>query len=596
MFPDLIQQYVKSLYSNLNAYVTGPSWNSNIFRFKRGVFQGDPLSPIIFLLAFNPILQYLKTEETHGYNLAELHYITTPFADDFNLITTNKATHQRIINKITEKCKSMNLTLKPVKYKSLSLKSGKPSEITFRIGDFEIPTIKDEPHSFFGSIITYSGKSQETFLYLKDKLTSGLNRIQDSKIRNEYKLSIYKDYFLPSLRFSLTVHDITKTQLNTLNQITDNYLKKWCGLPPSATNAVLHMSEGLGIKSIDHMYKESHCNAYASSMVKADVKVRNCLKSQYTRELSWKRKFSTIVYAENMYQKAQSEIPPATNPIDNLKIVKQKIKFSIAKEIHTLWISKIETLVLQGNLLKLMSEENSNITWKSIIHNLPRKLLRFGLNSITNTLPVNSNLALWGKTLNQACALCGRKETLLHVLNGCPIMLDQGRYTYRHNNILSVILKALVNMYSDTSESYKIYSDIEGRHALGGGTIPPDVLPTNEKPDIVIMKPGEITIIELSVPFESNIKIRHEFKCNKYAMLISDLKQTGRNVTFYAIEVGSRGFISNDNKDSLKHIFKSLSQKSHKGLLHDISKMALVSSFVVFFSKYSKDWHSETSL
>ena len=65
MFPDLIQQYVRELYSNLNGYVKGPSWNSNIFTFKRGVFQGDPLSrsPIIFLLAFNPILQYLKTEE-----------------------------------------------------------------------------------------------------------------------------------------------------------------------------------------------------------------------------------------------------------------------------------------------------------------------------------------------------------------------------------------------------------------------------------------------------------------------------------------------------------------------------------------------------
>ena len=490
----------------------------------------------------------------------------------------------------------MNLTLKPVKCKSLSLKSGKPSEIIFKIGDFEIPTIKDEPHSFFGSIITYSGKSQDTFLYLKDKLVSGLNRIQDSKIRNEYKLSIYKDYFLPSLRFSLTVHEITKTHLNTLNQISDNYLKKWCGLPPSATNAVLHMSESLGIKSIDHIYKESHCSAYASSMIKADAKVQNCLKSKYIRELSWKRKFSTVVYAENMFKKAQSEIPPAVNPTDNLKTVKQKIKLSIAKEIQMLWNDKLETLVHQGNLLKLISEENSNITWKAIIHNLPRKLLRFGLNAITNTLPVNSNLALWGKTLNQACALCGRKETLLHVLNGCPIMLDQGRYTYRHNNILSVILKALVNMHSDTLEPYKIYSDIEGRHALGGGTIPPDVLPTNEKPDIVIITPNEMMIIELSVPFESNIKIRHEFKCTKYAMLVSDLKQTGRNVRFYAIEVGSRGYISNDNKDSLKHIFKSLTQKSQKNLLHDISKMALVSSFVIFFAKYSKDWCSETSL
>ena len=195
-------------------------------------------------------------------------------------------------------------------------------------------------------------------------------------------------------------------------------------------------------------------------------------------------------------------------------------------------------------MLQLMAEENFEITWKSIIHNLPRKVLRFGLNSVKETLPVNNNLALWGKTLNQCCSLCGRKETVLHVLNNCPVMLNQGHYTYHHNNILSILL-AKLTVTLGSSEDTHIFSDIEGRHALGGGTIPPDILPTNEKPDIVIVQPTHITIIELSVPFESNIKIRHEFKCNKYAMLISDLRRYGLEVTLHALEVGSHHITTN---------------------------------------------------
>ena len=66
--PDGICKYVETLYSRLNGQVKGPGWVSEPFPFKRGVFQGDPLSPIIFLSVFNPIVQHLKTqEETYGY-------------------------------------------------------------------------------------------------------------------------------------------------------------------------------------------------------------------------------------------------------------------------------------------------------------------------------------------------------------------------------------------------------------------------------------------------------------------------------------------------------------------------------------------------
>ncbi len=64
--------------------------------------------------------------------------------------------------------------------------------------------------------------------HIKTILTSKLNRVNYYKIRDEYKLKDYTNYQLPSVRFASTVHDITKSGMDTLDQKVDQYLQKWC--------------------------------------------------------------------------------------------------------------------------------------------------------------------------------------------------------------------------------------------------------------------------------------------------------------------------------------------------------------------------------
>ena len=88
-FPPQIQNYIREQYKQTTSVVQTGLFKSEEFSFKRGVFQGDPLSPIIFLLAFNPVLKSLQEELGSGYNLRGENFITLPYADDFCLITTN---------------------------------------------------------------------------------------------------------------------------------------------------------------------------------------------------------------------------------------------------------------------------------------------------------------------------------------------------------------------------------------------------------------------------------------------------------------------------------------------------------------------------
>ena len=94
------------------------NWESEIFEFKRGIFQGDNYSPIIFLVVFNPLIDYIKQfTDTHGYQIGDTKVITKPFADDFEIITNNKRKHQKLQDDIQDKCQSLGLVWKPSKCK-----------------------------------------------------------------------------------------------------------------------------------------------------------------------------------------------------------------------------------------------------------------------------------------------------------------------------------------------------------------------------------------------------------------------------------------------------------------------------------------------
>ena len=208
-------------------------YNSNIDTFD--------ISPVIFILVFNPIIQYLKLkEDRYGYKLNGNSVITLPYADDFNLITSNKRTHQRVINELHSITSSMNLKLKPEKCKNLSICSGSPKIVPFSLGGKDLDSIKDSPMKFLGACVSCQSTSMEGFTFIHNKLESMLKNIESTNIRPEFKVRIYTQYAMSSIRFALTVHHLTSTQRKSLDSLTICYLKSWLGMPKcGATSAII---------------------------------------------------------------------------------------------------------------------------------------------------------------------------------------------------------------------------------------------------------------------------------------------------------------------------------------------------------------------
>jgi hypothetical protein len=151
------------------------------------------------------------------------------------------------------------------------------------------------------------------------------------------------------------------------------------------------------------------------SRLEADSTVNTALDEKLLRESEWSRKNSIAVYSEDHYQQASASCDQVDNSQQLITTMKRKVKDNINEEFSSMWHDHVKSLTVQGNFLDLLHVENSHITWRSLIYNLPRGILKFAINASIDTLATNAYLKRWGKCRNARCDLCGGRETLHHV-------------------------------------------------------------------------------------------------------------------------------------------------------------------------------------
>ena len=67
----------------------------------------------------------------------------------------------------------------------------------------------------------------------------------------------------------------------------------------------------------------------------------------------------------------------------------------------------------------------------------------------------------------------------------------------------------------------------------------------------------------------------------------------GYEVTYYAIKIGSRGFVSNENQLRLKgflEVFDICNKKDSNKFMNNLKKIVIISSYCIFYSKFEKSW------
>ena len=496
------------------------------------------------------------------------------------------------MSEIHEITQSMHLTLKPSKCKSMSLSCGRPNICQFKVGETLLKTTKDAPEKFLGKHIFHGNKSKDIYDVVKSKVMEQIDNINSSHVRNEYKLRVYVQYSIPALRYLFTVNELTDTQLVCLDHLHTNSIKKWIGMAINGpTSAIIHSPGGLSIPKLSEMYLEAHTISFARCLVKGDDRVAHVINSKLARESTWKRKMQTFGSRQwnNFYQAANKSMSAINKMKSKWKAIKNNIKNELENYRTNEWRQRVQPLSVQGRMLELISDEKSDLTWRSIIYNLPTGVLSFAVRSCIDFLPTFTNLRTWGKRTNAKCKLCHNTQTLLHVLNHCAISLEQSRFTWRHNSILSYLTNELVKL---NRNNCAIYADIPG-HTITGGTVPPNILPTSQRPDLVLINNDtkSVHIFELTVPFETNISKAHKRKLDRYEMLQSEISNNSDfKCNLNCVEIGSRGLVTSDNIKRMRAAFGFVGAKLSSSCIKEVSRMSLLCSYTIWNARNEPQW------
>ncbi len=96
-------------------------------------------------------------------------------------------------------------------------------------------------------------------------------------------------------------------------------------------------------------------------------------------------------------------------------------------------------------------------------------------------------------------------------------------------------------------------------------------------------------MVEHTVSFESNTFKAHSYKLQKYNHSLIGNEAAGQEAHYKALEVGSRGLVNTENKDTLKNFLITISSQKpcrKTVLVRDISSKEMTCSYINFYRKF----------
>jgi hypothetical protein len=418
-----VTRIVEDLYRGASTRFTIPDGTTGEIEMKRGVKQGDPLSPVLFNIALDPLFCLVEKAGV-PYELEDGTPVSVAgYADDTMVVSNNKNDLQANINLVEEFCRAAKLKLNAKKSYAYTIR---PIAKTYVVNCGDQLRIEAEAITWIepGDTAKYLGVEQSPWIRkVKDNPTEDLkswcSKLGRAPLKGRQKLLLLSRHVLPKLKYRLANSDPSKEVLAGLDSVSREYTKRWMNLPACVSSAFLHCSVqdgGVGLPSLATEVPLDKIGSMSRLIGSQDGHVKRLAKA-----IGIEEQLETTCRRWEIRR-----------PLNKMRCVVNEIR----KRRRVEW----ENLGSQGPRGPYWRRCRASNGW------MRRDVLSEGEHTValqlrTNTYPTREAMSRGRKGTNVMCRRCGQSvETLGHITRQC--LAVKCNRIKRHNKVCGILVSA----------------------------------------------------------------------------------------------------------------------------------------------------------
>ena len=516
---------------NWKTQLTANGADLGTVQIKRGIFQGDSLSPLLFVTSLIPVTIILRSLK-QGYSLDKKTKINhLLYMDDLKLYGKSNNEIDTLIQTVRICTTDIGMKFGLDKCGVLAMKRGKVTACEgIMLNDEEvIGDVSVEGYKYLGIIERGDIAHEEMKQKTRKEYLDRVRKVMKSKLNGGNVIKAINTWAIPLIRYGAGIIDWTKNEIDEIDRKTRKMLNMYGGLHPKS--------------NVDRLYlKRENGGRGLISVGDFIINERNNL-GLYAKDSSE----NFIVFAEREL-KLKERIEDGSEKTRR----ERRTKSWHEKTLHGQFIRETEKVADKQSWSWLKQGDLKRET-ESLIFAAQEQALR------TNAIKASIDK----QNISPACRMCGNaSESVTHITSACQ-KLAQTQYKHRHDKVGKKIHWLLSKKYNlECTDKWYQHSpepvaENEEVKILLDFMIQTDRVIEHRRPDIVVVEKigGKCFIVDIAVPGDHNVQQKELEKKTKYEDLRIEIARLwNKEVSVIPVVVGALGTLTANLKKNLKEL------------------------------------------